>query len=112
MARRYRSVAPLTAVQVGPDGPACFGWRGRRYVVRAVLGQWVEVLPVSARRSSAGGVGVGRRAEGSLGPLGSLGTDVERVEVWRVEAVSRAGASGVYEIARTAEQWRLRRVAD
>ena len=90
---------PLTGMRIGPNGPRGFGWRGRRYVVCAVLAQWVEVLPVPRRRSGAGRVG------------GMVGADVERVEVWRVEAMSRVGR-GVYEIAESAGEWCLRRVVD
>lgn len=42
-------------VQRRDDLPAGFLWRGRRYVVRDVLGTWVEALPWW-RASSAQGV--------------------------------------------------------
>lgn len=87
-------------MRTGPNGPRGFGWRGRRYVVCAVLAQWVEVRPVPRRRSDA-----------DSRVVGTGGADVERVEVWQVEAMSRVGR-GVYEIAESAGEWCLRRVVD
>jgi len=93
MARVYRE--PVE-VQTGEDGqPARFGWRGRRYAVRAVYEYWLvnrdwwrESRPVPAR---------------------------PELEFWRVEASTGPGRSaGVYELRREieADAWTLRRIED
>lgn len=78
------------------DGrPARFGWRGRRYTVRAVLGHWV----------------VNREWWRDPRP------EPERPEMryWRVEAAAgRDGSRGTYDLRRdmSAGTWTLRRIAD
>lgn len=83
-----------------PDGqPAQFLWRGRVYVVRAVIAHWFE---------SATWWGGSRRAlEGAIPP--------HEHEVWRVEAqAGRSGSSGVYDLRRdlSADAWVLARTMD
>jgi len=70
LARRY---AAATEVERVDDAPAMFRWRGRRYVVRAVLDHWWE----TAAWWTGVDAGVG---------------DDER-ELWRVEAVVEAARS-------------------
>lgn len=93
MSRRYRSepVEVSRGVEGAPEG---FRWRGRRYVVCAVVAQWVEALPWWTGAS-------GQR------------------HVWRVEAASRTGTVGVYDLHRTKrtvsgarERWVMGRVLD
>ena len=104
MSRRYRS-EPIEAV-VGEDGaPVRFRWRGRRYVVRAVMATWVESVPWWPRETR-GGRGSGQR------------------DAWRVEAAAATGVVGVYELYRIhgrpgadaaavdIESWVLLRVLD
>jgi hypothetical protein len=95
---RYRiegpggSGEPVEMVQDGAGEPAAFRWRGRRYAVHAVLASWVEALPWWVDR------GCGQR------------------HVWRVEATSRTGTSGVYDLYRISSghrrHWGLERVID
>ena len=97
MSRRYRS-EPIEVVAredvtgedvTGEDGaPAGFRWRGRRYVVRAVMTTWVESVPwwPQGRGESRGRLRGGR------------GSGQQRV--WRVEAAAATGAVGVYELCR------------
>ena len=96
MSRRYRS-EPIEVV-AGTDGvPVGFRWRGRRYEVRAVVARWVEALPWWA------GSGRPDRASGQR-------------HVWRVEAASRAGTTGVYDLhcipRGEGRRWGLARVLD
>jgi hypothetical protein len=81
--------------------PVSFRWRGRRHEVRAVVAHWIEAVPwwlIGAGASEVGDHGGGQ------------------VQAWRVEAVSRAGASGTYDLIRVARAqgyaWGLRRVID
>jgi hypothetical protein len=83
---RYRSES--IEVVMGTDGaPAGVRWRGRRYVVRAVMATWVESVPWWPRESR------GIRASGQR-------------DAWRVEATAATGAVGVYEL------YRIRSCAD
>lgn len=117
VARRYRS-EPIEVVTgrsaagqdaagqdaAGQDVPAEFRWRGRWYVVRAVLASWVEAVPWWPGES-------GTRAGGQC--------HAPR-QAWRVEAAprrsARTGAPGVYDLYRDpgdrARSWVLERVFD
>lgn len=91
MSRRYRSESIVMVT--GEEGqPAAFRWRGRRYEVRAVVTSWVEALPWWVEQ------GCGQR------------------HVWRVEAATRTGSTGVYDLYRIAHgqgwRWGLDRVID
>jgi hypothetical protein len=132
MTRRYDD--PVD-VRRGDDAPEQFLWRGRLYVVRDVLGHWVETgawwRAPSARSVYAGDVYAGdpapvvgaERFAGSLegaspefdgGSVGTLVDDSER-EVWRVEAsAGRAAGSGVYDLGFdwSACAWTLLRALD
>jgi hypothetical protein len=110
----------------GEQVPTAFLWRGRLYVVRAVLGHWSQRRPwwrealdpredvdlpdsPDSRADAAGG----QRVVGSLRTVAELEQDV-----WRVEASpGRLHQAGVYDLAREGRgdsscSWRLLRVAD
>lgn len=92
VSRRYRT--PVQVIAVEGRAPVEFRWRRRRYEVRAVLAHWVEATAWWQGSRS-----------------GSMGSSRTR-EVWRVEAVSRIGDSGVYDLAQVADEWRLLTVID
>jgi hypothetical protein len=82
--------------------PQAFIWRGRLYVVRAVLGHWRQ------RNAWWRSALEGERRAG-LAVLDPAGLEEE---VWRVEASpGRQLGSGVYDLARGGG-WRLLAVAD
>jgi uncharacterized protein DUF6504 len=99
---------------LGGLGPDAFVWRGRLYVVRAVLDRWQERRPWWRDA---------REREGS-----DVLTDARERQVWRVEAsAGRFAGVGVYDLCAdrasgsgvvggagpgTGSQWRLLRVAD
>jgi Family of unknown function (DUF6504) len=135
--RRFSDEVHVRSGAVGEasDVPVQFVWRGRLYVVREVLSRWRER---SAWWEHAAVAAVhGEDAAGAAGgtatavrPVLEIG-DLER-EVFRVEAaVGRAGAVGVYDLARPAvpgtaavsevagtpvldgpDEWQLLRVSD
>ena len=79
--------------------PAQFLWRGRLYVVRAVVAHWIE--------SSSWWGGSRRALEGAIPP--------HEHEVWRVEAqAGRSSATGVYDLRcdLAADRWVLARALD
>jgi len=90
--------------EVAGRGPNAFVWRGRLYVVRAVLDRWQERRPWWRDA---------REREGS-----DVLTDARERQVWRVEAsAGRLAGIGVYDLcadpaSQAASQWRLLRVAD
>lgn len=100
-----RILAPIEVVE-GPDGdPVAFRWRGRRYAVTAVIARWVEALPWWVDGAS------GQTGDRATGPLVH-----QQRQVWRVEAASRSGIAGVYDLGRrrrpTPGGWILERVLD
>jgi hypothetical protein len=102
----------------GGKVPHQFLWRGRLYVVRAVLAHWIELGtwwagPGSRRRRPApvgAGIGPGRGAAEAVEAVDvleperrSVAFDVGAVEreVWRVEArAGRSSSVGVYDLVR------------
>ena len=107
----------------GEQVPTAFLWRGRLYVVRAVLGHWSQRRPwwrealdpredtdLPDSRADAAGA---QRVVGGLRTVAELEQDV-----WRVEASpGRLHQAGVYDLAREGRgdsscSWRLLRVAD
>ncbi|MEX1178828.1 MAG: DUF6504 family protein [Nitriliruptor sp.] len=105
MTKRYRE--SLDEVVIGDDGgtgdgeadprgagaPTSFRWRGRSYVVLQVLGHWRE------------DEGWWRRPDG-------VPIQLERTDLWRVEAQNGKPTRGVYELVRRGDAWRLDRVWD
>ncbi len=91
--------AAHAAGQSRADQPAQFLWRGRLYVVRAVLAHWIE--------SSAWWGGSRRALEGAI--------PAHEHEVWRVEAQSgRSDSTGIYDLRWdvAADRWVLSRAMD
>lgn len=119
MTRRYAD--PVQVRPVDDGGPGQFLWRGRLYVVREVLAQWVEVGAWwrSAARTLEGRGGVlpaaGVRVDDDGGAdRQGLPAPAER-HVWRVEASSgRSTGTGVYDLACDAQgsHWHLARALD
>lgn len=103
MTKRYRET--LDEVLLTEDDPTAhraahpheFAWRGHRYQVLQVLGHWRE------------DPGWWRRPDGQ--PI-----RIEQTDMWRVEARDGRSpnrrASGVYELVRRGDTWRLDRVWD
>jgi hypothetical protein len=97
MSRNYSaSSKSLAYVSTNADGaPNWFSWRGRKYVVLAILFSWLEAAPWWRTRQT------------------------REWQVWRIEAVDRATQnssaiqnSGVYDIATSDQRWFIRRVMD
>lgn len=89
LARRY---AEGVEVQRRDDAPAQFLWRGRLYVVRAVLAHWLE-----AGRWWRAPAAISLFA-GDEGGAPTVLDDAER-EFWRVEAgAGAASGTGVYDL--------------
>ena len=135
--RTYGEVIDVRTLDVRTTGvpgdtrsgaPAQFVWRGRLYLVREVLAQWVELgawwaLP---RRASVPSTAYAASSPGDE-PARSVAADVgagER-EVWRVEATAgRTATPGVYDLVRDVlapdprvldplpSRWRLARALD
>jgi Family of unknown function (DUF6504) len=91
---RYRAER-ADVVAEGDEEPVAFRWRGRRYDVRGVVTHWVEAVPWWVEWTDQG---CGQR------------------HVWRVEATTRTGIAGVYDLYRITsdreERWGLERVID
>ncbi len=102
MSRNYgASSKSLAYVNTDTDGaPNWFRWRGRRYVVLAILFSWLEAAPWWRTRQT------------------------REWQVWRIEAADQATQnnsggsdintpnSGVYDIANSDQRWFIRRVMD
>jgi len=133
--RRYTDPVEVRSASPGNTGaPSAFLWRGRLFVVRDVLGHWLERTSwwssPTARMVHGEGVPVVDGALALDGPLPGAGqVRVEDLaqerEVWRVSASpGRAYPAGVYDLCReptgeaTASRgspgavWHLVRVAD
>jgi hypothetical protein len=114
MTRRYDE--PVD-VRRGDEAPTEFLWRGRLYVVREVLGHWVETGAWwlgAAARSVYGGAPEPSADPAPGGSVATLVDDSER-EVWRVEAsAGRVAGSGVYDLGFdwSAGAWTLLRAVD
>lgn len=88
LARRY---AEPVDVMRGDDAPTQFLWRSRLYVVRAVLGHWLEAGAWWTRSASLSLLTGGDQTADAV-------DDAER-EFWRVEATAgRAAGTGVYDL--------------
>ena len=101
MSRNYgASSKSLAHVNTDANGaPNWFSWRGRRYVVLAILFSWLEAAPWWRARQT------------------------REWQVWRIEAADQAiqnnsacdtdtPNSGVYDIANSDQRWFIRRVMD
>ncbi len=95
MTKRYRETLDEVVLEETPGvgAPYEFAWRGQRYRVLQVLGHWRE------------DPGWWRRPDGQ--PI-----RIEQTDMWRVEARNGKPATGVYELVRRGDQWRLDRVWD
>jgi Family of unknown function (DUF6504) len=120
MVRRYAE--PVQVRPEGTDGtasaesPASFLWRGRLYVVRAVLGHWRERRAwwtEAAARAVHGDDAAGTAGAAPSGAGQPASLSAER-EVWRVEAgCGRAFGVGVYDLCLdSGRAWSLVRVSD
>jgi Family of unknown function (DUF6504) len=116
MARRIGESIEVRLSGDPAEAPMSFLWRGRLYVVRSVLGHWLERREwwtASAARALHGEEASPGTAQATL--------DRER-EIWRVEAsAGRVFGSGVYDLClepedgsgpEAAPAWRLIQVAD
>ena len=114
MSRRYDD--PVE-VRRRDDEPAEFLWRGRLYVVRAVLARWVETgawwqtaAPAATRTVTHGSSAL------AVGP-DSAALSVER-ELWRVEATrGQLYGTGVFDLcfdwaSASGTGWSLARALD
>ena len=119
MTRRYgdlievRGAGEIQSLDVSSAGftPEQFLWRGRLYVVRAVLAQWIEMGTWWVQSTRVG-------ASPGL-PTHDVGAERR---VWRVEAAAgRSGTCGVYDLCHEPDrgssavitrQWRLARTLD
>ncbi|MCF2531285.1 DUF6504 family protein [Yinghuangia soli] len=124
MARRH--IDPVEVVRSGGE-PARFLWHNKLYVVRDVLGHWVENeewWQAGAAGAGAGrgesAVGAGRTATATASvtataaaPAGTALLAAER-EVWRVEAAAgRSFPLGVFDLRLDAQgAWTLARTLD
>ncbi|HEY6793268.1 MAG TPA: DUF6504 family protein [Kineosporiaceae bacterium] len=120
MVRRYAE--PVQVRAKGTDGtasvepPASFLWRGRLYVVRAVLGHWRERRSwwTEAAARAVHGDDAGGASGDALAGAGQPASLSDEREVWRVEAGSgRAFGLGVYDLCLDpGRAWSLVRVSD
>lgn len=120
MTRRYDDQVD---VRRGDQAPREFLWRGRLYVVRDVLGHWMETTAwwqgAAARAllgttDGAAGAG-GAHPDPGVSPRGVLEVGDGDREVWRVEAsAGRARGSGIYDLCfdEEAGTWFLARTLD
>ncbi|MBC7638905.1 MAG: hypothetical protein H7231_03870 [Rhodoferax sp.] len=131
MVRRYDDPVDVRAVadEPGETTPDAFVWRGRLYVVRAVLARWHErrawwrdpaaTALLGLRADEPGGgtdVSAATGTSGATGTSKATGTTVAgECQVWRVEAAAgRSSPVGVYDLVHTqgGDTWHLARVAD
>ncbi|MEO7746017.1 MAG: DUF6504 family protein [Actinomycetota bacterium] len=130
MVRRYDDPVDVRAVadEPGETTPDAFVWRGRLYVVRAVLARWHERR--AWWRDPAATALLGLRADEPAGAtdvpaaldvpaadvLAADTTVAGECQVWRVEAAAgRSSPVGVYDLVHTrgpGDTWHLARVAD
>lgn len=133
MARRYED--PVHVRLDAPDGtpgtepPSSFLWRGRLYVVRAVLGHWRERRAWWTESAARAVHGDDVAPRGASAPAahdpasdpasGSAALSVrptlaDEREVWRVEAgCGRTAGLGVYDLCHDPDRaWSLVQVSD
>lgn len=90
----------------GDEAPEQFVWRERLWVVRRVLGHWVETGAWWEQSGVSALLGISSSAALSPGASAEL---LEEREVWRVEASRSRHSSGVFDLAFSwsGEPWRL-----
>lgn len=108
--RQYDEPVDVREAVSAPDAEHCrpeaFVWRGRLYLVRAVLDHWCQRSAWWRSTPEADPDGRCPAVDG-----GPPVVDLEE-EVWRVEAApGRLLGTGVFDLAR-GSRWRLLRVAD
>lgn len=128
MVRRYDDMVQVRPTSGEPEAepePDAFVWRGRLYVVRAVLARWHErrawwrdpaasaLLGLQADQPA--GASTASRADPAAEPS-SAAVLAGECQVWRVEAAAgRSSPLGVYDLIHTPgaqSTWHLARVAD
>jgi hypothetical protein len=100
----------------GSEAPEQFVWRGRRWLVRMVLGHWLETGSWWEQDKVSALLGSGREENGgtaSAGPA-AVAELLDEHEVWRVEAARSRDGSGVFDLAFSWRDacWRLRCCVD
>jgi hypothetical protein len=98
--RRYTDPVEVRSHDAQPVG---FRWRGRVYLVRAVLARWIErgswwTGSAGQPTTATGGTGTGTGAAAAASSVAHAVGAVER-EVWRVEAAA-GSVVGVYDLVR------------
>jgi hypothetical protein len=128
--RRYEEPIEVRQAEGADRCPDAFVWRGRLYVVRAVLDHWQERRPWwRDARDQGGGARKALAQDGGADQGSDVLTAARERQVWRVEAsAGRLAGVGVYDLGavphdhlgavpngtvRTEHcQWRLLRVTD
>lgn len=117
MAHSYRTQA-LTDVAVDESGvPTRFAWRGRKYVVLAVLLSWLESAAWWRGGRDYSVWRIEARPSGSDQNQSQLNRDSSQVEsdVYSQDITSQilpASSIGIYDIAQSNNSWFIRRVMD
>lgn len=90
----------------GCEAPEQFVWRDRLWVVRTIIGHWVETGAWWEQAGVSALLGVSGQAAVSPCATAEL---LEEREIWRVEAVRSRHNSGVFDLAFSwgGEPWRL-----
>lgn len=130
MTRRYGDSIDVRAAPDDAGAPEVFLWRGRLYVVQAVLGHWRErrawwtaraARVLHGEETDADPESAARPEEAPGGRSSARSPLGGEHEVWRVEASSgRSAGGGVYDLRRdlsvgpdaAGDAWQLLRVAD
>jgi hypothetical protein len=113
--RRYGESVQVRACTSGSVfGPEQFIWRGRLYVVRAVLAHWIEGGSWWRRLGSVSATHDATKANAESNAESNARVSGER-HLWRVEAsAGRIDVPGVYDLSRdtASGRWHLARTLD
>ncbi len=104
--RRYgEPIDVRKGLVAGGEAPEQFVWRDRLWVVRTILGHWVETGAWWEQAGVSALLGVSDEAAATRATAELL----EEREVWRVEAARDRRSSGVFDLAFSwgGEPWRL-----